>query len=714
MPFTRHAIYGDASAWHDAPLVGLSGRIEHNLGSQSIADEKGRLGSTPLSFSSGAFSVDMPATDDAAVVAQVTGTLQYRVVLNFTDPGGGGRRTWDSGWFSLTADVNVFTVEGAVSPEAAVSGAAFLAEMEAIRDAAIAPTETQVRSVVTADIGNPATDIGSALSETIGAEVPPIVADRASQRRIVKFAPEAEVEGVAIYGIDKATGTLYGASATARTTLLRCSDPTLRVWETVCKVAATAGAATSIANVLVTQAGTLLVNLGTTTTNQWVRVSADGSTQTPVITDPTASTLRNSACQLPNGTILIGTYYSAGLGPYTLTLYRSRDDGATFTAAREWPDSGSASTYAQRHIHNVHADPHVPGRAWFSFGDWDNQSRVYYTDDEGDTVVEFGGGSQKFRSVTMLFTPTEIVIAQDNDDNSGTQPAKIIGFDRATKAERVIFDSTGSLEDDNRAGAFYYGALASDDSTFMWSTSDVYPSHLFAGTLDGSMPTQEIEAVPLAQGSIRVNSAVYVDAADNFYVTTWQETSAGQTFTTRRGRLIRTFRSDARAVRGGRTPSRSIAVVGDPYSAFPDKLITLVAGRMYAVKIPAGPTRMQVGLLTLRTGTTSTGNIRAGIAAAAADGGIGAVLGLTDSAAVAAPSTTMKIVMPAPVFLAADTEYWLLIQASAATQVCGVDSLVSLVQHSRINTGVSYPFGKALGGAWTPAGVMPAVILTDG
>lgn len=168
MPFTRHAIYGDASAWHDSPLVGLSGRIEHNLGSQSLADEKGRLGSVPLSFDGGAFSVDLPATDDATVVEQVTGTLQYRVLLSFTDPGGGGRRNWDSGWFSLTADVNVFTVDGAVSAEAAASGAAFLAEMEALRDEVLAPTETQVRTVVTADIADPGTEIGGALSETIG------------------------------------------------------------------------------------------------------------------------------------------------------------------------------------------------------------------------------------------------------------------------------------------------------------------------------------------------------------------------------------------------------------------------------------------------------------------------------------------------------------------------------------------------------------------
>jgi len=534
----------------------------------------------------------------------------------------------------------------------------------------------------------------------------------------VKFAAADEVAGVSVMGFDAATDTLYGVQESAPSTLMRCTDPTLRSWETLSTITATAGATTRIRNVFITAAGTLIVNIGTTTTNQWMRSTDGGATWTPVITDPIASTLRHSMAQGTDGTILYGTYYSAGTGPYTLSLYKSTDDGATWTVTHTWPNSGAASSYPYRHIHLVQADPYVEGRFWISSGDWDNQSHVWYTDDAGENLTLFGSGAQRWRAVTMLFTEDEVIIGQDGDEPITGQAASIIAYDRVTKVPRVIFDSSELSARGNRAGALYYGALAPDGNTFIWSSSDYYPAHVFAGTLDGTIPTAEIESLPLAEDAIRVNTFIYgPDSSGSIYLTTTQEGEDGDSSVTRRGTLIQTALSDPRAIRDTtKAKARSIATVGAPFALPSTTTITLPAGRVYASKIQAASEPMRPWVVTFRNGATVAGNIRFAIAACNPNGSVGKVLTMTPSTAVDAAGSVQKILFSAPGFMAAGTEYWLLMQSSAITTIVGLDTQTSLGQLSRvISSGITYPFDKStVFTGWVNSGITPAVVLTDG
>ena len=56
-----------------------------------------------------------------------------------------------------------------------------------------------------------------------------------------------------------------------------------------------------------------------------------------------------------------------------------------------------------RHVHAVQTDPYT-GHVWVATGDLDQHSRLYFSDDNGESFTLIAIGSQKFRSLSLWFT----------------------------------------------------------------------------------------------------------------------------------------------------------------------------------------------------------------------------------------------------------------------------------------------------------------------
>lgn len=110
MPTTYTLSYDFGQLLNTAAPVALSAYVQTNLdqldGSPLIASGEIRLGGGQLSFvdKTGVGSVSLVGSDSTDLNVPA-GSLQYQVVASYTAPGkGGGKRTWLSGWFTLTAN----------------------------------------------------------------------------------------------------------------------------------------------------------------------------------------------------------------------------------------------------------------------------------------------------------------------------------------------------------------------------------------------------------------------------------------------------------------------------------------------------------------------------------------------------------------------------------------------------------------------------------
>lgn len=85
----------------------------------------------------------------------------------------------------------------------------------------------------------------------------------------------------------------------------------------------------------------------------------------------------------------------------------------TFYTTQEHIEQGLAP-YA-RHIHVLSRDPYT-GDLYLGTGDTDNESRIYVSSDDGETFRLLGTGSQKWRTLTFLFTEKSIFWNMDSHE----------------------------------------------------------------------------------------------------------------------------------------------------------------------------------------------------------------------------------------------------------------------------------------------------------
>lgn len=68
-----------------------------------------------------------------------------------------------------------------------------------------------------------------------------------------------------------------------------------------------------------------------------------------------------------------------------------------------------------RHIHRIFSDPFIKGRIWATTGDFSGQCYFYYTDDGFKSIQRIGDGTQRYRAVTLFFTPERIFWLTDSN-----------------------------------------------------------------------------------------------------------------------------------------------------------------------------------------------------------------------------------------------------------------------------------------------------------
>ena len=114
--------------------------------------------------------------------------------------------------------------------------------------------------------------------------------------------------------------------------------------------------------------------------------------------------LRNGLCEDQKGNLYAGEYFLNNDRAYTVKLLKSMDDGKTWDVIQRMKGI--------RHIHAVQFDPYE-GKLWMATGDRDEESRILFSEDEGASWKELASGSQKFRTVSFLFTDNYIYWGTD-------------------------------------------------------------------------------------------------------------------------------------------------------------------------------------------------------------------------------------------------------------------------------------------------------------
>ncbi len=121
-----------------------------------------------------------------------------------------------------------------------------------------------------------------------------------------------------------------------------------------------------------------------------------------------------------DGRIYYGEYVTRRLqGDETVALFRSDDDGRSFEIVYEFP------AIVVRHIHAIQWDPYAQV-IWMGTGDGDEQSRVGFSRDLGETFIWIGQDSQDFRAVNFVFSEDSVDWLSDTVEI----PARALRFHR--------------------------------------------------------------------------------------------------------------------------------------------------------------------------------------------------------------------------------------------------------------------------------------------
>lgn len=114
--------------------------------------------------------------------------------------------------------------------------------------------------------------------------------------------------------------------------------------------------------------------------------------------------LRNGLCEDAKGNVYAGEYFLNNNRSNQVNLLKSKDNGKTWEVIQRMNGI--------RHIHAVQFDP-FEEILWMATGDRDKESYILYSDDEGLSWKELASGSQKYRTVSLLFTDSHIYWGTD-------------------------------------------------------------------------------------------------------------------------------------------------------------------------------------------------------------------------------------------------------------------------------------------------------------
>jgi hypothetical protein len=158
-------------------------------------------------------------------------------------------------------------------------------------------------------------------------------------------------------------------------------------------------------------------------------------------------------CITPRGTVFLGEYSMNMKRELPSFLYRSCDGGRTFLPIREFRPN------EVRHIHFVQWDEF--GQClWMGTGDRDEECWIFRSDDEGETWIKVGGGSQLWRAVGVAFRPEALYWGTDAGSDAGTHPNHIMRLDRMSLKLQKVFEVQGPC----------HGCATLKDGTLLVST----------------------------------------------------------------------------------------------------------------------------------------------------------------------------------------------------------------------------------------------------
>ncbi len=108
------------------------------------------------------------------------------------------------------------------------------------------------------------------------------------------------------------------------------------------------------------------------------------------------------------------------------------------------------------HIHTVVVDPYT-GNVWIGTGDSDSESRLYYSDDHGESFKLFAIGAQYYRILSMWFTKDYIYWNTDSDTEKQV-------ISRVKRSDMVDHELTPRLESGQTKEGVKYYVYKSDGS----------------------------------------------------------------------------------------------------------------------------------------------------------------------------------------------------------------------------------------------------------
>lgn len=163
--------------------------------------------------------------------------------------------------------------------------------------------------------------------------------------------------------------------------------------------------------------------------------------------------LQQGLCLTNEGNIFYGEYW-ANPDRGRVGLWCSEDLGFT------WNKRYIFNVGSIRHIHAVQHDPYTD-LLWVTTGDFDSECQILYSKDEGRSFDLLGGGSQRWRTVSLMFTPEYIIWGTDAGFDEPEYKNKFIAY-RRSNDEIIELNGTD--------GPIYYSTRL-DDGTLLAGTT---------------------------------------------------------------------------------------------------------------------------------------------------------------------------------------------------------------------------------------------------
>lgn len=135
---------------------------------------------------------------------------------------------------------------------------------------------------------------------------------------------------------------------------------------------------------------------------------------------------RDGWCEDNKGNCYLAEYFLNNERDSPSDLLKSTDDGQSWKVTR--------SFQGIRHIHCVQYDQ-FGQKIWLGTGDRDDESHILFSENQGKTWTEIGGGNQKFRTVSLLFAEDYVYWGSD----APTRQNYIYRYGRKSgKIERLV------------------------------------------------------------------------------------------------------------------------------------------------------------------------------------------------------------------------------------------------------------------------------------